>query len=490
MGKVMKTKNLIIKFAFIILSIFSLNIFASENLAVKVPVANMYAHPDENAAVVSQAIYGTNVKVIETSGGWTSITSDDDYKGWVKSSSLGENVKPANSLGVLQVKHLFAYIYRAPNTTTNQPLLAVPCGTMLTIVKIQDERWIYVQLVGGGGGWIQAGDVTLNPKPMNMHEMLAFAPNLVGVPYLWAGTSTYGFDCSGLVQFLYRYMGIMLPRDAGDQLTWSGLIEVSKSKLEPGDALYFGHEGKVTHEGMYLGKNKFIHSTAYQNPTVQISDLRGAYWTSIYMTARRLNPIRNMEAPEYKSNIQPISESLQKDMLLYSWRPGCPVPIEDLVALQVSYWGFDDKVHQGTLIVQKTLAPEVANIFKEIYAERFPIEKIKPIEEYRGNDASSMLDDNSSAFNCRAMTDFANQYSIHSYGRAIDINPLINPYVNNGVIDPPEGARYVDRSIAHKGKITADSPICKIFAKYGWVWGGSWPGKIQDYQHFEKPLKK
>lgn len=485
----MKTKNLIVSFAFILLSIFSLNIFASENVAIKVPVANMYANPHENAAVVSQAIYGTNVKALETSGGWTSITSDDDYNGWVKSSDLGKNLKPANSPGVLQVKHLFAYIYRAPNTTTNQPLLMVPCGTLLTIVKVQDKRWIYVQLIDGGGGWIQSGDVTLHPKPLSMHEMLAFATDLVGLPYLWAGTSTYGFDCSGLVQFLYRQMGIILPRDAIAQTEWPNLIEVSKNRLQPGDALYFGHDGKITHEGMYLGKNKFIHSTAYQNPTVQISDIRGQYWTSIYMTARRLNSVKNLEEPAYKSSILPISASLQKRMLLYSWRPGCPVPIKDLVSLKVSYWGFDDRVHQGTLILHKTLAPEVSNIFKEIYEQRFPIEKIKPIEEYRGNDSNSMSDDNSSAFNCRAMSDFPNQYSIHSYGRAIDINPLINPYINNGVVDPPEGARYIDRSVFHKGKITSNSAICKIFTKYGWVWGGSWSDKLQDYQHFEKPLK-
>jgi len=131
---------------------------------------------------------------------------------------------------------------------------------------------------------------------------------------------------------------------------------------------------------------------------------------------------------------------------------------------------------------------EVWDIFEELYAIRFPIEKIHPIEDYNGSDDASMKANNSSAFNCRAMTDFKNQYSIHSYGYAIDINPLINPYVNGDNIEPQAGAKNVDRSSYHKGKINGRSQIVQIFAKHRWVWGGTWP-QIKDYQHFEKILK-
>ena len=173
-------------------------------------------------------------------------------------------------------------------------------------------------------------------------------------------------------------------------------------------------------------------------------------------------------------------------MQQYTWHQGCPVTLDNLSYLHLSYWGFDSKVHQGTMIVNRKLAPEVVAIFSEIFDQKFPIEKMQPIENYQGDDERSMSDNNSSAFNCRTMTDFPDQYSIHSYGSAIDINPLINPYTNGGKIDPQEGKEFLDRNAYHKGKINPKSSVYRIFAKYGWVWGGDWQGEIKDYQHFEK----
>jgi len=463
---------------------YMLPIFAAPVAQViKAPVANMYEKPDENAAVSSQAGYGDSVNILQSKRGWVLIGTEDNYQGWVKSDAIGQkpNLPDAD---IVKVNNLFACIYREPNTTIHQPLLKVPFGAKLPIIQIQDERWIKVQLIDGIG-WIQQADVIINAKPLNLQEMLNLTQKFIGLPYLWAGTSTYGFDCSGWVQFLFKQMGIILPRDAGIQVNWPGFIEVAKANLRPGDVLFFGQDKKPSHEAVYLGGNKFINSTPYENPIVHISDLRSPHWQELYITARRLDSAWK-NAPEFMGVVAAIPENMQQKMRQYTWHKGCPVSLGDLVYLKMSYWGFDNKAHEGTMIVHKNFASDVLAIFQELYRQHFPIEKMQPIEEYQGDDHSSMVDNNTSAFNCRAMTDGSGKYSIHSYGAAIDVNPLINPYTDGDKIDPQEGTEYLDRTKPHKGKITMDSVAYQIFAKHGWMWGGAWSGKVKDYQHFSK----
>jgi len=469
---------------------FFLGLFCIANAlaatVVKVPVANMYENPSDNSSLASQAIYGSEVKILGSKSSWYSINTDDGYQGWVKKSDLTEYQIPANAT-LAKVTNLFAFVYAKPTTINILPLTTLPTGAVLPIIKTTDDGWAEVQLVNGMLAWIQQGDIAINPEPMTMQEMLAFSRKFIGFPYLWGGVSTYGFDCSGFVQFLFRNLGIILPRDTTLQVSSPLFFEVSRSELKPGDILFFGFDNKISHEGIYLGNNIMINETAYKNPIVQLSNLNDPHWKAMYITARRL--IANASnLPQFQGNIEPLSEDMKQKMRSSTWREGCPVALENLSAVNVSYIGFDGKKHTGTLIVNDKLAEETLTIFEELYNARFPIEKIRPIEEYQGNDNDSMTADNSSAFNCRAMTDFKNQYSIHSYGYAIDINPLINPYVNGGSVEPKEGAAYADRRTYYKGKITAKSGIVQIFAKHGWLWGGSdaWSRTIKDYQHFEK----
>lgn len=189
--------------------------------------------------------------------------------------------------------------------------------------------------------------------------------------------------------------------------------------------------------------------------------------------------------PMFQSKISPIPESIATEMQQHTWRKGCPVGMEQLAYLQLSYWGFDDKTHTGVLIVNKDLADEVVSIFKVLYQQKYPIQRMELMDGYNGDDNASMAANNTSAFNCREVTDRPGEYSQHSYGRAIDINPLINPYVNGKKILPAEGIPYVDRTKHAPGKISKDSAIYKEFVKYDWDWAGNW-FDIQDYQHFEK----
>jgi D-alanyl-D-alanine carboxypeptidase len=182
-----------------------------------------------------------------------------------------------------------------------------------------------------------------------------------------------------------------------------------------------------------------------------------------------------------------ISPQFAQKMRETTWRAGCPVPIEDLRQVTVDYWNFDRKPSKGRLIVHQGVAEEIAAIFKDLYRRRFPIERITPVEEYNGNDDASMAANNTSAFNCRDVTGRPGTYSNHSWGRAIDINPLTNPYVKGDKVFPPEGRRYLDRNQNLPGLIRGDSFVVQRFLKAGWRWGGNW-SDLKDYQHFEKPI--
>lgn len=190
------------------------------------------------------------------------------------------------------------------------------------------------------------------------------------------------------------------------------------------------------------------------------------------------------QPPVFKS--EPISAPLLDRMRHTTWHPGCPVGPEDLRRLTLTYLDFDGRQRVGTLIVNKALAAETIRIFRDLLVHGFQIERMVPIEDYGGSDDASMAANNTSAFNCRDATGKPGVFSNHSWGRAIDINPLTNPYVKGDKVLPPEGRRYLDRSKAFKGSILANGFVVRDFENSGWTWGGRWPDR-QDYQHFEKP---
>jgi hypothetical protein len=183
--------------------------------------------------------------------------------------------------------------------------------------------------------------------------------------------------------------------------------------------------------------------------------------------------------------IEPAPAPLLQRIRHTTWHPGCPVAPEDLRQLTVTYLSFEGQRRTGILLVNKDLAGEVIRIFERLLQDGYMIERMVPIEEYGGDDDASMAANNTSAFNCRDATGKPGVFSNHSWGRAIDINPLINPYVKRDKVLPPAGRKYLDRTRAFKGSILKDGFIVQEFEKAGWTWGGRWPDR-QDYQHFEK----
>ncbi len=420
-------------FTAIVFGFFSVFAEASYSVSfISVPALDMYTSPDSASQVVSQTIYNTEVTVLQTKSGFAEIETPDGYTGWVDKKYLTSRSADPDA-HIAKVKNLFGNVYKDPATDIHSPLYTLPFDTRLQIIDMKDERWIKIQLADGGTGWIQRGDIEIDPEHWSMQKMLDSSRIFLGLPYYWGGVSTYGFDCSGFVQMLYRQIGFNLPRDGIDQSYFPKFIDVSKTELQPGDLMYFGFDKKISHAAVYLGNNKFIGSTVFETPVVQVCDLRVQHWKDIFITGKRYDT-RNL--PPFSGSSEPIPEDIKAQMKQFSWHSDCPVPIEDLAYLKLTYFGFDNKPHEGTLIVNKDIADEVLAIFKKLYDIRFPIEKMKTIDEYHGNDLAAMVDNNTSAFNCRRQTDFPDLFSVHSYGHAIDINPLFNPYSFKDQISP------------------------------------------------------
>jgi hypothetical protein len=165
-----------------------------------------------------------------------------------------------------------------------------------------------------------------------------------------------------------------------------------------------------------------------------------------------------------------------------SWHTGCPVGLDALRLVRVTYWGFDREAHHGNLVVHRTVAHDVARTFGRIYAARFPIRKMKLVDRYGANDKRSMKADNTSAFNCRYRNGVCCTWSMHAYGKAIDIDPVENPELWSGGISPPNGAPYADRTDRRRGMIYHGDAVWSAFHSIGWGWGGDWVWPI-DYQH-------
>ena len=169
-----------------------------------------------------------------------------------------------------------------------------------------------------------------------------------------------------------------------------------------------------------------------------------------------------------------------------TWQPGCPVEPDQLRRVDVDYLGFDGQTHRGALVVHEDLVPDVIAIFGQLHLLRYPIDKIQTVDHYAdADDELSMEDNNTSAFNCRRIPE-TNEWSPHAYGRAIDINTLINPCLYaSGYFEPRNAAAYLDRSRTDPGLIHGGDPTEQVFTERGWQWGGYWT--TPDYQHFERP---
>ncbi len=186
-------------------------------------------------------------------------------------------------------------------------------------------------------------------------------------------------------------------------------------------------------------------------------------------------------AAGFQSSVRPLTNAERAAMTPSVWRPGCPVGLDRLRMVRVTHYDFTGRVRTGRLVVRADVAGDVVTAMRTLYAKKFPIRWMVPIERFGGSDFKSIEADNTSAFNCRYV-DGTKRWSNHAFGTAIDINPIENPYVTRGGTSHRASVPYVSRR-ARPGMAIAGGTLVRAFAAVGWGWGGTWSG-AKDYQHF------
>ena len=185
----------------------------------------------------------------------------------------------------------------------------------------------------------------------------------------------------------------------------------------------------------------------------------------------------------------PIDSAVFARMSGRSYKDGCPVAVEDLRYLRVLHKDLSGRTLVGEMVANRSIADDLLEIFRALYDAGYPIERMRLIDDYDGDDETSMLANNTSCFNFRRKARMS-AVSKHAYGEAVDINPLYNPYyrvtpAGARIVEPASGAPYVDRDADFPYKIVRGDLCHRLFLEHGFHWGGSWT-RSKDYQHFER----
>lgn len=194
------------------------------------------------------------------------------------------------------------------------------------------------------------------------------------------------------------------------------------------------------------------------------------------------SPVGAGSGEPFVGSVSRLDRETRELMTGNSWHEGCPVDLRDLRLVSVMTIGFDGEAHHGRLVVHRRWADEIVEVFRRLYRSEFPIRRMRLVDRYGADDQESMRHDNTSAFNCRYVAG-TTVWSQHAFGRAIDIDPVENPYVDGSHVSPPNGEPYADRSDVRPGMIFERDVVWRAFHRIGWEWGGTWTS-AQDYQHF------
>jgi len=193
------------------------------------------------------------VEILETSGNWYRVRQVDNYTGWIHKFYTQTGGKQEKRSGVV-VSERHAKIYKRPERTV--PILAeVVFGTKLPETG-KENGWHQVELPGGDSGWLEHQKM---PGHFSRGNLLGTAEKLMGVPYLWGGRTAYGFDCSGFVQTVFKFWGLDIPRDSGEQFALTSLESIELHSCVPCDLIFFRRGGTIVHVGIATGTGSIVH---------------------------------------------------------------------------------------------------------------------------------------------------------------------------------------------------------------------------------------
>jgi D-alanyl-D-alanine carboxypeptidase len=201
-------------------------------------------------------------------------------------------------------------------------------------------------------------------------------------------------------------------------------------------------------------------------------------------------PVQGRQRTGFHGKNDPLPPALSAEMRGTTWKPGCPVGLADLRLLHFNYWGLSGVIKRGPMVVNATVAEDVLWVFRQLFDARFPLKRVGLTREFVPEDFEPIISSKRSvtaSFNCRpVITPLGpgDAFSQHSYGLAIDVNPVQNPFVTaEGFVRNTEARPYVDRSKDLPGMIHAGDVVVRSFVAIGWEWGGDWSGG-KDYMHF------
>ncbi|WP_047246900.1 SH3 domain-containing C40 family peptidase [Maribacter thermophilus] len=246
-----------------------------ENALITISVANLRSAPKHSAELSTQATLGTPVKVLKKEGGWYYIQTPDKYLAWVNAGEI--YMLDNKELKVWQHKNKIIYTHTYGHAYTNKEskerVSDLVAGNILELVE-EDSTFYKVRFPDGREAYVEKEEAEnynswLNRLEKNVDALVETSKGLMGVPYLWGGTSTKGMDCSGFTKTVYFLNGVVIPRDASQQVHAGKPIDSVKNfdNLEKGDLLFFGRKAtdstaeKVVHVGMWIGNNEFIHAS-------------------------------------------------------------------------------------------------------------------------------------------------------------------------------------------------------------------------------------
>lgn len=241
---------------------------------VNLSVCNMRDKPDFSAEMITQAIMGMPLRVLDHQD-WYQIQTPDDYKGWVHRDGIYrmtlDEVRAWNRAEKVVVTEVYAFVYEAADAKS-QTVCDVVAGDRMKYVG-KKGKFFEVELPDGRRGYLLRKEGAILSQwrktlKTDVSSILATAKRLMGVPYLWAGTSTKGMDCSGFVRTVLYQHDMIIPRDTGPQSRSGQRIDIASDygNLQPGDLIFFGRKAtvdqkeRVSHVGIYMGNKRFIHS--------------------------------------------------------------------------------------------------------------------------------------------------------------------------------------------------------------------------------------
>lgn len=269
---------------------------------VNISANYMREAPSYDAENGTQALMGTVVDVLDRDGYWVKIQTPDGYQAWTTDLGLAfmdeQQAGEYNDAPKYICTAEYSHIYEFPSV--NAPRVSdLTMGCVLLQGEATTPSWAAVKLPSGRTGWVPASHLAeyktwLEGREQAGENVALFARKFVGVPYLWGGNTVKGFDCSGLVKFVYLMHGLDLPRNAGQQALEGEEVPIDFAQMRPGDLLFFGRKAtadapaKYTHVGIWLGGGKMIHSSHF----VRISDMQDAsspdYYDREILCVRRI----------------------------------------------------------------------------------------------------------------------------------------------------------------------------------------------------------